>query len=65
MNDRISAALWSISIADALAMPIHWFYNPNDITQKFGIIKDYQPAGESHPSSIMALSNTGGEGRGD
>lgn len=44
--ERISAALWSVAIADALAMPVHWFYNPQDITKKFGVIRDYQPAGK-------------------
>ena len=62
LTDRITAAIWSISIADALAMPVHWFYNPQDITKKFGVIRDYKEAGLTHPSSIMGLANTGGQG---
>ena len=31
LRDRIRGALWSSLIADALSMPVHWYYNPNDI----------------------------------
>eukprot|EP00892_Ulva_mutabilis_P012018 jgi/Ulvmu1/9189/UM005_0289.1 len=62
--DRIRGCLWGVFIADALAMPVHWFYNPNDIVQQFGKIAKYEAPQENHPSSIMSVSNTGGHGRG-
>ncbi|GLI63555.1 hypothetical protein VaNZ11_006408 [Volvox africanus] len=62
--DRIRGALWGIFIADALSMPVHWYYNPGDIRRDFGIIESYQAPKARHPSSIMSVSNTGGHGRG-
>ncbi len=53
-----------IFIADALSMPVHWYYNPNDIVRDFGGITDYRAPKARHPSSIMSVSNTGGHGRG-
>eukprot|EP00964_Phaeocystis_antarctica_P164937 scaffold144008_cov69-Phaeocystis_antarctica.AAC.2 len=26
LADRVAGALWGMLIADALAMPVHWFY---------------------------------------
>ena len=34
---RIANALYGMLIADALAMPVHWFYNPADITKQVPI----------------------------
>ncbi|GLC76668.1 hypothetical protein PLESTF_001815100 [Pleodorina starrii] len=62
--DRIRGALWGIFIADALSMPVHWYYNPGDIRRDFGVIETYQAPKARHPSSIMSVSNTGGHGRG-
>ena len=54
-----------VFIADALAMPVHWFYNPSDVPRYFeGGIRGYEAPKPNHPSSIMDLSNTGGHGRG-
>ena len=69
LADRVAGALWGMFIADALAMPVHWFYGGGDqIRKKFGgPITGYQQplqrAGD-FPESIMALSSTGGAGRG-
>ncbi|GFH33012.1 uncharacterized protein HaLaN_32321, partial [Haematococcus lacustris] len=46
-------------------MPVHWYYNPDDIVRDFGGITKYEAPKARHPSSIMSLSNTGGHGRGD
>jgi ADP-ribosylglycohydrolase len=51
-------------IGDALSMPVHWYYDPSLIVRDFGKIVDFQAPKERHPGSIMALSNTGGAGRG-
>lgn len=63
--NRASAALQLGFIADALAMPVHWFYNPLDIYDAFpdGITK-FEAAPAFHPSSIMNLHSTNGGGRG-
>ena len=69
LADRVAGALWGMVIADAIAMPVHWFYGgAREIAGKFGgPLKGYvQPlaARGAYPGSIMALSSTGGAGRG-
>eukprot|EP00878_Enallax_costatus_P016108 GHUV01016890.1.p1 GENE.GHUV01016890.1~~GHUV01016890.1.p1 ORF type:complete len:433 (+),score=92.10 GHUV01016890.1:240-1538(+) len=64
LRDRIRGSLWGIFIADALSMPVHWYYSVTDLKRDFGEITDYQAPKARHPSSIMNLSNTGGHGRG-
>lgn len=63
--NRITAALQLSFIADSLAMPVHWFYNPWDIYKAFpGGIKKFEAAPAFHPSSIMNLHSTTSGGRG-
>lgn len=59
------AALRTLFVADALAMPVHWYYNRHDIEKAFpgGITKLEAPP-NYHPSSIMALHSTTTGGRG-
>jgi len=58
-------ALQQMFVADALAMPVHWFYNPHSIEKIFpGGIKSYVAAPNYHPSSIMSLHSTVRGGRG-
>lgn len=62
---RARAALCNSFIADALAMPVHWFYNPFDIYAAFpGGIQQFEAAPRFHPSSIMNLHSTTAGGRG-
>lgn len=64
VRERARAALWTLFAGDALAMPVHWFYNPNDILRAFpGGIRRFENAPEHHPSSIMALHSTRQGGR--
>ncbi len=61
---RVTSALKTEFIADSLAMPVHWYYNPMDIEKAFpGGIQRFEAAPEFHPSSIMALHSTTGGGR--
>jgi ADP-ribosylglycohydrolase len=65
LGARATAALQLSFIADALAMPVHWFYNPLDIYKAFpGGIKKFEAAPAFHPSSIMNLHSTTSGGRG-
>jgi len=64
ISDRARGAYWGGLIADSLALPVHWYYNPADIVKQFGRITGFRPPASHHPSSIMSLSNTGGAGRG-
>ncbi|GAX85033.1 hypothetical protein CEUSTIGMA_g12453.t1 [Chlamydomonas eustigma] len=63
--DRLRGCLWGVFIADALSMPVHWYYDTNVLQRDFGYITDYQAPKVRHPGSIMSVSNTGGHGRGD
>jgi len=69
--DRIAGAVWGALIADAMAMPTHWYYGgARQIIGDFGgPITTYTTSvtaqgRASAVNSIMALSNTGGAGRG-
>lgn len=47
-----------------MSMPVHWFYCVDHIKSQFGSwISDFSAPKDTHPSSIMSLSNTGGSGR--
>lgn len=59
------SGLQLLFIADALSMPVHWYYNPGDITREFPCgIRRFEAAPAKHPSSIMNLHSTSGGGRG-
>lgn len=65
-TQRARAALRNQFVADALAMPVHWYYNPADIDRAFpGGLQRLEAAPAHHPSSIMVLHSThhGGRGR--
>lgn len=64
-RQRAAAALKNLFVADALAMPVHWYYNPMDIFRQFrGGITGLEDVPETHPSSIMSLHSTSRGGRG-
>jgi ADP-ribosylglycohydrolase len=51
---RIENALWGAFIGDALAMPVHWFYSPENIRKQFPAGLDrYYPAPHPHPDAFM------------
>eukprot|EP00040_Diaphanoeca_grandis_P029446 m.172479 g.172479 ORF g.172479 m.172479 type:complete len:377 (-) comp31687_c0_seq1:260-1390(-) len=64
--DRARGALYGLLIADALAMPTHWFYGgSSQVKQMYGgLIQGYVPPVTKLPGSIMSKSDTGGGGRG-
>jgi ADP-ribosyl-[dinitrogen reductase] hydrolase len=62
--DRWRGALWGLFVGDALAMPVHWYYDVAALQRDFGVVRDFQPPRDFHPSSIMSLASTGGAGRG-
>lgn len=66
MYEKVRAALLTMFVADALAMPTHWYYGGSaQIVRDFGgPIRGFQRSKRSFPGSIMNKSNTGGAGRG-
>ena len=62
--DRWRGALWGMFVGDALAMPVHWYYDVAALQRDFGVVRDFQPPRDFHPNSIMSLASTGAAGRG-
>lgn len=61
---RVESALKTTFIADALAMPVHWYYQPMEIERAFaGGIQRFEGPPEFHPSSIMSLHSKSKGGR--
>lgn len=61
---RVDSALRTAFIADSLAMPVHWYYQPLEIELAFvGGIQRFEAAPEFHPSSIMSLHSKNKGGR--
>ncbi|KAK3585651.1 hypothetical protein CHS0354_004573 [Potamilus streckersoni] len=57
-------ALWGAVIADALSMPVHWYYNTDDIKHDYnGWLTGYRAPNKHHPSSIITISAVDGSGR--
>jgi len=51
-------ALWGVFIADAMAMPVHWYYQRKYIKEGFdGGIRGYEDAPHPHPESFMVGNN--------
>ncbi|XP_053404409.1 uncharacterized protein LOC128558605 isoform X3 [Mercenaria mercenaria] len=64
MSDQVTkaaeGAVWGMLIADALSMPVHWYYNPDDIKRGYGSwLTGYVAPNKRHPSSILSLSAVG------
>ena len=55
---RMKNALWGVFIADAMAMPVHWYYRRKYIREGFdGGIKGYEDAPHPHHESFMVGNN--------
>jgi ADP-ribosyl-[dinitrogen reductase] hydrolase len=62
--DRIKGCYYGQFIGDSLAMPVHWYYDINQLKKDFGEITKYEAPKSTFPNSILNLSNTDGPGRG-
>ena len=54
-KERIKNSLWGAFIGDALAMPVHWYYNSDNIFNDFGVngIVSYNKPKTIHPEAFM------------
>ena len=52
-QSRISGALTGLCIGDALAMPVHWYYNRQALEKDYGLVTDYLKPRNPHPDSIL------------
>lgn len=64
LKNAICESIWGMVIADAVAMPVHWFYQIDEIKKRYdGWITGYRAPCEKHPTSILNISNAEGSGR--
>lgn len=57
MNSRVKGSLYGLFIGDALAMPVHWYYNRDALKRDYGIVTDYMPPKNPHPGSILSYKS--------
>ena len=54
---RAGGALYGLFIGDALAMPVHWYYNREALARDYGRVTDFLAPNGSHPDSILWRSS--------
>lgn len=55
--ERIRGALYGLFIGDALAMPVHWYYDTKALRRDYGEVRDYLAPRNPHPDSILWRSS--------
>ena len=50
---REPSAAWGSFIGDALAMPVHWYYDRAALKRDYGIVRDYVAPRNPHADSIL------------
>lgn len=54
---RADASLMGMFIGDALAMPVHWYYNRQALFRDYGYVRDFLAPRNPHPDSILWRSS--------
>jgi ADP-ribosylglycohydrolase len=57
LEDRCTGMISGAYIADALAMPAHWYYDRTALREDYGVIRSYLPPKHPHPDSILWRSS--------
>lgn len=57
LRDRVKGALYGMFIGDALAMPVHWYYDIDALKRDYGLVTEYQKPHNPHPDSILWRSS--------
>jgi ADP-ribosylglycohydrolase len=52
-TDRLTGAILGMFIGDALAMPVHWYYNTDALEKDYGKVTGYLRPRNPHPDSIL------------
>jgi ADP-ribosyl-[dinitrogen reductase] hydrolase len=55
-DKRCAGLAWGAFIGDALAMPVHWYYNRNALHRDYGVVRDYLAPRNPHPDSVLGRS---------
>jgi ADP-ribosylglycohydrolase len=53
LKDAAQGALFGMCIGDALAMPVHWYYNRDSLRADYGWVTDFLAPRNPHPDSIL------------
>jgi ADP-ribosyl-[dinitrogen reductase] hydrolase len=57
LQTKSRGALYGLCIGDALAMPVHWYYNRQALQKDYGWVTDYLRPRNPHPDSILWRSS--------
>lgn len=52
-EDRHAGTVWGSLVGDALAMPVHWYYDRAALRRDYGVVRDYVCPRNPHPDSIL------------
>jgi ADP-ribosylglycohydrolase len=52
-DEKRAGAIWGTFIGDALAMPVHWYYDRAALRRDYGTVSDYLAPRNPHPDSIL------------
>jgi len=52
-ESRCRGAIYGLFIGDALAMPVHWYYDTLALKRDYGRVTDYLSPRNPHPDSIL------------
>jgi ADP-ribosylglycohydrolase len=61
-KQKREGALWGLYIGDALAMPVHWYYNRGALYDDYGWVTGYLAPRNPHPDSILFRSHHAASG---
>ena len=66
IQSKLRGAIYGLFVGDALAMPVHWYYNRQALFEDYGRVVDYHEPRNPHPDSILwrssyAAQNSKGE----
>ena len=56
-ESSVKGALYGLFIGDALAMPVHWYYNRTALHNDYGRVVDYVFPKNPHPDSVLFRSS--------
>ena len=57
LHSKAYDSLLGLYIGDALAMPVHWYYNRQALNRDYGRVTDYMAPCNPHPDSILWRSS--------
>ena len=52
-HDKKAGLAWGSFIGDALAMPVHWYYDRAALGRDYGVVRGYMAPRNPHPDSIL------------